>query len=163
MIQVLPYTEAHEAELKKLIRLFRVETAKLKDRDVQPSEEDISQELSDYLKNGYSIFTARQDEQCAGFLVMRSLDGVWWVDTLYTLPEYRRIGIASALYSKAEEISQSSEADNLFVWVHPNNHRMLSFLKSRGYDVLNLIEVRKAWKHERLTRVYHFDESELRY
>jgi len=40
---------------------------------------------------------------------------------------------------------------------------MLSFLKSRGYDVLNLIEVRKPWNNERLSRTYSFDDSELRY
>jgi ribosomal protein S18 acetylase RimI-like enzyme len=85
------------------------------------------------------------------------------VDTLFTVQKWRRKGIASALYAEAEKQCQDSEVDNLFVWVHPNNHRMLSFLKSRGYDVLNLIEVRKPWNNERLSRTYSFDDSELRY
>lgn len=161
MIQ--PYTEDHRSAIKELIRQFRIETALLKARDVQPSDQDLENELNDYLKNGYSILLAFEEGECAGFLVLRSLDGVWWVDTLFTVQKWRRKGIASALYAEAEKQCQDSEADNLFVWVHPNNHRMLSFLKSRGYDVLNLIEVRKPWNNERLSRTYSFDDSELRY
>ena len=46
-----------------------------------------------------------------------------------------------------------------FVWgctvynyVHPNNHHMLEFLRKRGYTVLNLIEIRKPYKGEKLTQ-----------
>lgn len=28
-------------------------------------------------------------------------------------------------------------------YVHPNNHRMIEFLRKRGYTVLNLTEIRK--------------------
>jgi hypothetical protein len=33
--------------------------------------------------------------------------------------------------------------DTLYNWVLPNNYRSIPFLKKHGYDVLNLIEVRK--------------------
>ncbi|MGI6239888.1 MAG: GNAT family N-acetyltransferase, partial [Christensenellales bacterium] len=33
--------------------------------------------------------------------------------------------------------------DTLYHFVHPNNHGMIRFLARRGYDVLNLIEIRK--------------------
>jgi len=130
---------------------------------VDPSDAAVEEELIGYLKNSHSIFVAKCDETYLGFLVMRSLDNVWWVDTLYVTPQSRRMGVASALYDRAELHSSGSSTDNLFVWVHPNNHIMLSFLKSRGYDVLNLIEVRKPWKNESFSRSYRFDEVQLRY
>jgi hypothetical protein len=59
MIQ--PYTEDHRSAIKELIRQFRIETALLKARDVQPSDQDLENELNDYLKNGYSILLAFQE------------------------------------------------------------------------------------------------------
>ncbi len=64
------------------------------------------------------------------------------------LPEYRRKGIGTALYEKAEEIAESLGSDTVYNWVHPNNDAIISFLKKRGYGVLNLIELRRKWKGE---------------
>ncbi len=163
MTVVLPYDETLKEEVKSLIRQFRIETAQLKAKTVNPSDAAVEEELMDYINNGYSIFVARCDEACCGFLVMRCLEEVWWVDTLFVSMDFRRRGVASDLYERAEQHSSGSGPDNLFVWVHPNNHKMLSFLKSRGYDVLNLIEVRKPWRNEHFSRTYSFDEDELRY
>ncbi len=163
MIEIIPYDETHRDEIKTLIREFRIETARLKAKEVNPSEIAIEEELMDYIKNNYSIFVAKCDDSCAGFLVMRCMEEIWWVDTLYVNPKSRRKGIANALYERAELQASGSGPDNLFVWVHPNNQKMLSFLRSRGYDVLNLIEVRKPWTNERFSRAYRFDEDELKY
>ncbi len=48
------------------------------------------------------------------------------------------------LFDHAEEYSAKLGNDQLYVWVHPDNHRMIRFLKKKGYDVLNLIEVKKV-------------------
>lgn len=63
-----------------------------------------------------------------------------------------RCGVASALHAQAEKLAASYGEDAVYNYVHPNNHRMITFLKSRGYTVLNLIEIRKAYKGEHLTR-----------
>ena len=73
------------------------------------------------------------------------LDGVVWVEQIYVKESIRRKGVASFLYKKAEEIS---DGDTLFNYVHPNNEVMINFLKSKGYTVLNLIEIRKPFKGE---------------
>lgn len=38
--------------------------------------------------------------------------------------------------------------DTLYNWVHPYNDKMIGFLSSMNYNVLNLIEIRKPWKNE---------------
>jgi len=47
------------------------------------------------------------------------------------------------LYQAAEELAHSYDQPMLYNYVHPNNNAMITFLAKRGYDVLNLIEIRK--------------------
>ena len=77
--------------------------------------------------------------------------------------EYRRHGVATALHSKAEEIAASYGDDTVYNYVHPNNHRMIGFLRKRGYTVLNLIEIRKPYKDEKLTQTIAVGEHEFDY
>ena len=163
MIKISPYQELYRMQLLKMIAEFRVETARLKNREISFSTEAATEELQDYLANGYQILLALKDDAAAGFLVMRQQDDVWWVDTLFVCEKLRRRGIATALYEAAEEQTAASTRDNLFVWVHPNNRKMLAFLASRGYNVLNLIELRKPWAGERFSRQYQFEEQFLDY
>jgi ribosomal protein S18 acetylase RimI-like enzyme len=55
------------------------------------------------------------------------------------------------LFRKAEEIAASMGEDTVYNFVHPNNEGMIRFLASKGYTVLNMIEVRKPYKGEKLT------------
>ena len=83
--------------------------------------------------------------------------------TIFVFPEYRRKGIASALFGKAEEIAASYGDDTVFNYVHPNNHRIIQFLRKRGYTVLNLIEIRKPYKGEKLTQTIAVGEHRFDY
>lgn len=62
---------------------------------------------------------------------------------------YRRRGVASLLFDKAEAFSESLGNDTAFNWVHPNNDGVIAFLRSKGYTVLNLIEIRKPFNGEK--------------
>ena len=64
---------------------------------------------------------------------------------------------------KAEELAAAYGNDTVYNYVHPNNHGMITFLKSRGYTVLNLIEIRKPWKGEKLTQTIRVGEHEFDY
>ena len=72
-------------------------------------------------------------------------------ESIFVKDEYRRRGIASALFDKAEALAESLGEETAYNYVHPNNHRMIEFLRKRGYTVLNLIEIRKPRKNEKLT------------
>lgn len=86
------------------------------------------------------------------YVVCRVDSEVVWVESIFVKEEYRRHGVATALHSKAEEIATSDGDDTVYNYVHPNNHRMIEFLRKRGYTVLNLIEIRKPYKDEKLTQ-----------
>ena len=103
------------------------------------------------------------DGQYAGYVVCRVDSEVVWVESIFVKEEYRRHGVAAALHSKAEEIAASYGDDTVYNYVHPNNHRMIKFLRKRGYTVLNLIEIRKPYKDEKLTQTIAVDEHEFDY
>ena len=66
----------------------------------------------------------------------------------------------------AEKIATSFPSygdDTVYNYVHPNNHRMIEFLRKCGYTVLNLIEIRKPYKDEKLTQMIAVGEHEFDY
>ena len=85
------------------------------------------------------------------------------VESIFVREEYRRQGVAAALHGKAEEIAASYGNDTVYNYVHPNNHRMIEFLRKRGYTVLNLIEIRKPYQNEKLTQTITVGEHEFDY
>ena len=48
-----------------------------------------------------------------------------------------------------QELAAAMGEDTVYNFVHPNNEGVISFLRSKGYTVLNLIEVRKPYKGEK--------------
>ena len=81
-----------------------------------------------------------------------------WVESIFVREEYRRQGVAAALHGKAEEIAASYGNDTVYNYVHPNNHRMIEFLRKRGYTVLNLIEIRKPYQNEKPVSYTHLKD-----
>lgn len=86
-----------------------------------------------------------------------------WVEALYVTPEYRRRGIASALMVQAEKIAAVYGEETVFNYVHPNNHGMIAFLRRHGYTVLNLIEIRKPYRGEKIGGKINMGENEFDY
>lgn len=86
-----------------------------------------------------------------------------WVESIFVDEEYRRRGIASALFAKAEEIAAKFGKDAVFNYVHPNNDRMIAFPARHGYTVLNLIEIRKPYREEITTRKYRIGNNRFDY
>ena len=135
-------------EISELIADFRVTLAGFRGLNGERNLESARKEFMEYMEKGYPIYVAIEDSKIVGYLVCRIEDDVVWAESLYVLPEYRRKGIGTALYEKAEEIAESLGSDTVYNWVHPNNNAIISFLKKRGYSVLNLIELRRKWKGE---------------
>ena len=138
--------------LAHLVALFRVELLSYKGLTADPDTAAGRVELEEYLSAGFPVFAAFVDGECAGYAVCRIDSEVVWVESLYVKEEFRRRGIASALHRKAEELAAVYGEDTVYNYVHPNNHRMIHFLRKRGYTVLNLIEIRKPYHGERLTQ-----------
>ena len=108
--------------------------------------------MEEYLAAGFPVFAAIMDGEYAGYVVCRVDSQVVWVESIFVKEEYRHHGVATALHSKAEEIAATYGEDTVYNYVHPNNHRMIDFLRKRGYTVLNLIEIRKPYEGEQFTQ-----------
>lgn len=76
------------------------------------------------------------------------------------MPAHRGRGIADALYKTAEQLCATG---TLYNWVHPNNDCMIAFLAKRGYDTLNLIEIRKKHADEKQHEKIRIKNNEFKY
>lgn len=111
----------------------------------------------------FPVFAALVNDEYVGYVVCRVDNEVVWVESIFVKEEYRRYGVATALHSKAEEIDTSYGDDTVYNYVHPNNHRMIEFLRKRGYTVLNLIEIHKPYIDEKLKQKISVGEHEFDY
>ena len=162
MLELITITEVNDA-LAEMVALFRVELRSYKGIVSKPNIEAGHEEMEEYLSAEFTAFAALVDGEYAGYVVCRVDSEVVWVESIFVKEEYRRHGIASALHSKAEEIAAYYGDDTVYNYVHPNNHRMIEFLRKRGYTVLNLIEIRKPYKGEKLTQTITVGEHEFDY
>ena len=161
-MEIIKITQTNDA-LTRLVALFRVELRSYKGITSKPNIEAAREEMEEYLAAGFPVFTAIIDGEYAGYVVCRVDSKVVWVESLFVKEEHRRHGVATALHSKAEEIAASYGEDTVYNYVHPNNYRMIGFLRNRGYTVLNLIEIRKPYKGEKLTQTITVGEHEFDY
>jgi len=131
-----------------LVADFRVALKVLKGLKATPDIASGKEEILEYLQAGWPCFAAIKNGNPIGYIVCRVEEPTVWVESIYVDPAFRRGGIAALLYEKAEEIARSYGEDTVYNNVHPNNEKMIAFLRKRGYTVLNLIEIRKSWKNE---------------
>ena len=161
-MEILEIKQVNDA-LAEMVALFRVELRSYKGIVSKPNIEAGREEMEEYLSAKFPVYAALLDGEYAGYMVCRVDSEVVWVESIFVKEEYRRHGVATALHSKAEKIADSYGDDTVYNYVHPNNHRMIEFLRKRGYTVLNLIEIRKPYKDEKLMRTIAVGEHEFDY
>ena len=161
-MEILEIKQVNNA-LAEMVALFRVELRSYKGIASKPNLEAGREEMEEYLSAKFPVYAALVDGEYAGYVVCRIDNEVVWVESIFVKEEYRRHGVATALLSKAEEIAASYGDDTAYNYIHPNNHRMIEFLRKRGYTVLNLIEIRKPYKDEKLTQTIAVGEHEFDY
>ena len=150
-MEIIKITQVNDA-LAEMVALFRVELRSYKGIVSKTNIEAGREEMEEYLAAGFPVFAAIMDGEYAGYVVCRVDSQVVWVESIFVKEEYRHHGVATALLSKAEEIAATYGEDTVYNYVHPNNHRMIEFLRKRGYTVLNLIEIRKPYEGEQFTQ-----------
>lgn len=151
------------ARVAPLVADFRVALRRYKGVESQPDVKDAMEEIQEFLKIGYPIFAVEENGQLAGYTVLRIEGPLLWVEHIYVIPEARRRGVATLLFEKAEEVARGMGEDTVFNYVHPNNDGMINFLRSKGYTVLNLIEIRKPFAGEQLTTTIHVENNTFDY
>ncbi len=149
--------------LVEMIAAFRAELARFRGEERVPDPGAARDELREFREKGFPIYVAEFQGRPVGYLVCRVEDDVVWAEQLYVRPDHRRRGIGSALYAKVEALCEGLGGDTVYNWVHPNNDSIISFLKRRGYTVLNLIELRRPWPGEVPTRRIRVGDHEFNY
>jgi ribosomal protein S18 acetylase RimI-like enzyme len=141
-------TAADRDGLMPLVVKFREELAHLRAQQSRVTSDKARAELQGYFDKNCPVFIACAGPQPIGFITCKIVDDVVWAETMYVLPEHRRNKIATRLFEQVEQIAREMGGDTVYNWVHPNNDAIIGFLAKRGYDVLNLIEVRKPRQDE---------------
>lgn len=160
---VVKYEEKYLEKTYRLLALFRVLLRSFKNVKNEADFLSAKEELLSFSKDQqYEIYVCKEEDNVLGYMILK-LDGVVWVEQIFVDPNYRRMGVGSLLYEKAEEVSAKLGSDTLYNYVHPNNEAMINFLKDKGYTVLNLIEIRKPYKKENLNKKYKIGNNEFDY
>ncbi|WP_058486556.1 GNAT family N-acetyltransferase [Defluviitalea phaphyphila] len=152
-----------EEKISKLISQFRVELKALKGIKASPNIEYAKEEFREYMEAKFPIFVAEDNDELLGYLVCRIDGSVVWAESIFVSNNSRRKGIASKLYEEAEKIAKKLGGDTVYNWVHPNNDKIIPFLLKRGYNVLNLIEIRKPKENEVFTQKIKIGKYEYNY
>ena len=161
--KIIRYSEKYFDQTAELLSLFRDQLRKYKGIDSKPDILSAKVELTSFSKDeNYPIYLCLEADNVIGYMILK-IDEVIWVEQIYVKEAFRRKGVASLLYEEAEKRSNEIGEDTLFNCVHPNNEGIISFLKSKGYTVLNLIEIRKPYKDEKIKTVIKVGNNDFDY
>ncbi len=149
--------------LAELVAAFRAELAALRGRDTQPDLIAAAREIHLHGQQQGRFHVAEEAGRLVGYLLCRVDGATVWAEHLYVLPAWRRHGIAGALYEQAEALAETLGSTTVYNWIHPNNRAMVAFLRNRGYDVLNLVEVRRPAPGEQIEGTMQVGSFEFRY
>lgn len=143
-MMIRPAQPLDHEQLIGLIAEFRVTMFRFRGSAPPVDLPAAERKLLSYATDDHQIHVAEsQEEKIVAFVVCRILANKVSVEALYVMPEYRRQGVGSLLFERAEELALRLGDQPLTNWVHPNNDRYISFLRKHGYLVLSQIELRK--------------------
>ena len=162
-MEIIRITENTAAQVVSLAAEFRASLRALKGIVSKPDPDEGKKEIAEFLQAGFPVYAAKEGSTCVGYIVCRIEGTVLWSEQIYVAKDHRRKGVASALFAKAEEIAASMGEDTIYNYVHPNNEGMIAFLRSKGYTVLNLIEIRKPYTNEQLKTTIQVDQNTFNY
>ena len=162
MIEIKEYNDRYFEEVSSLLNEFRVVLQSFKDIKASPDIASAKEELKDYIKEKWPIYVALDNSKPIGYILLKE-DGVVWVEHIYVKEEVSFEDVKVSIYNKAEEYSTKLGCDTLFNWVHPNNDKIVAFLKAKGYSVLNMIELRKPFKGETPSKKIKVNDNEFDY
>ena len=126
-----------------LVAAFRVQLKSYKGIIAQPNIEAGKEEIIEFLNSGFPVYAVADDGALVGYIVCRVDEPCLWVEHIYVRKDFRRKGAATMLFRKAEEIAASMGEDTV--------------------SVLNMIEIRRPYKGEKLTTTIHVDAEAFDY
>lgn len=162
-MNIIKIDNSNSDRVVQLIADFRVLLSSFKGISSEPDILWAKEEIEEFLDDGFPVFAAEEDGELIGYIVLRLEGPCVWVEHIYVKDGSRRSGVGSKLFEKAEETAKSFGGDTVFNWVHPNNETMIGFLRSKGYSVLNMIEIRRPYKGEKLSTTIRVEDNVFDY
>ena len=164
-VRIREYQSGDYKNLTPLVAGYRQRMMELSGRQESVDLETGRSELEEFIDKRYLIFVAEGDldDALLGFAVARVIDDCVWAEAIYVSPGCRRHGVATELFKRVEQLALDKGKTTAYQWVHPDNSAILSFLRKQGYDVLNLIEVRKARPRESFDTTINILGTDFRY
>ena len=142
---------------------FRKALAALRNYESDADLESAESEIGFYLSRRYPVFAASMNGAYIGYAVCRIDDDVVWLESIFVKKEYRNQGVATMLLKKCEEVAAEHGNATLYIYINPNNEQVIGLLNKNGYDVLNLIEVRKKYSDETISTEYRIGDHSYKY
>lgn len=162
-MEIVQISKNEAKMIAPLVASFRVDLKQLKGIKSQPNIAASLEEIEEYLDAGFPCYAAKEHNDYIGYLVCKVENSIVWLESIFVDKEYRGKGVADLLFNRAEELAASFGEDTIYNYVHPNNERMIAFLRKQGYSVLNLIEIRKAYPNEKFSQKINVGKNEFDY
>ena len=162
-MELIQIRQENADQIAPLVAAFRVQLNSYKGIQSQPNPEAAREEILEFLQAAFPVFAVKEENAVLGYIVCRIDAPCLWIEHIFVSEDYRRQGIATMLFNKAEEIAASMGEDTVYNFVHPNNEGMIQFLRSKGYTVLNMLEIRKPYQGEKLTTTIHVEKETFDY
>ena len=138
-VRIAPVTSHNSANIVYMYADCRKELAALKNVRAGQDIELAQQEIDEALAGQEMIFAAVKDGRYAGYMILKPGTDLILKD-MYVRPDYRRRGIATAMFVKAQEIA-AEEGMQLSVVMKPYIEKMLGFLQKQGWNCLDEVRL----------------------
>jgi GNAT superfamily N-acetyltransferase len=146
-ITIRPATAADAQTITDFNLAMALETENLR-LDRQVLSAGVQAALADPLKATY--FIAQRDDQIAGVLMIthewsdwRNGD-IWWIQSVYVAPNFRRHGVFKAMYSHVEHAAKNANAIGLRLYVVEHNHDAQKTYERLGMELTEYVVMEKT-------------------
>ena len=85
-------------------------------------------------------FLITNDDDIAGFCLIRVVNGGWQVAEFSVLPEQRRSGIGRQAAEELTARARAAGASHLEAKVHPDNRQALTFWLAAGFEIAVVLD-----------------------
>jgi ribosomal protein S18 acetylase RimI-like enzyme len=153
-IVVRDYRTADFADLCRLVAEFYTVHHRLAGHGPMPVDEAALVIQDDMLGSDSHILVAETlaTSEVLGFCRYERHQGAFFGRELCVLETKRYRGVGTALLRAVEKRIQEAGETNVFISVVARNAQALQFFAKRGYNILNMIELRTPFPDERIVR-----------